>query len=159
MIGEAAEAAFKRLFDVIYKGNVEATRLSFALLRYVHLWDDLVDQDKAIAPMYASQVMLEGLTIIAGSPLWGPDMQAHALQAYYRWYSANTLEAAPDEEQWAKAWMLRASVYDLFIVIAGRVHGVTWAESIAADVHRFYGEQLEEFIKEVKSCQNQQPQQ
>lgn len=156
MIGEEATKSFSALFNTIYKADTEATRLSFALLRYVHLWDDLVDQDKSIEPSYASSVMLEGLTVIAGSPLWGPDMQAHALQAYYRWHSANVLESESDEEGWAKAWMLRASVYDLFIVIAGRLHGISWAEEVAPVVHKTYGEQLQLFIEEMRSCRNQQ---
>ena len=155
MISNEAQNAFTELFACIYKGNKEATRVSFALLRYVHLWDDLIDKDRELTPAEINRVMLEGLTVIAGSYLWGPDMQAHALQAYYRWQSANALESSSAEEGWAKAWMLRASVYDLFIVIAGRLHGVEWATDIAHIVHSTYGEQLNDFIEEVRSCQTQ----
>lgn len=158
MIGTKAEyKAFEELFECIYKGDTQAKRLSFALLEYIHLWDDLYDQDKTIEPEHASIVMLEGLTVIAGSPLWGPDMQAHMLNVFYRWTSANEFERAQrDDNELSKAWMLRAGVYDLFIVIAGRIHGVAWAKEIAPTVHRVYGETREDFLEEMKQCQHQQ---
>jgi hypothetical protein len=158
MIGTQEEyKSFKELFDFIYKGDTQATQLSFALLEYIHLWDDLYDQDTLIEPDHASKVMLHGLTVIAGSPLWGPDMQAHMLNVFYRWTSANEFERAhADDNELSKAWMLRAGVYDLFIVIAGRIHGVDWGASVAPVVHRMYGETREEFLEEMKQCQHQQ---
>ena len=146
--------SFKDLFDNIYKGNQVATRLSFELLDYAHLWDDLIDRDTPVSDESINRVMLSALTSISCSSLWGPHLATIVQSAYFRWHAANNIERnkASTDNDLAKAWMLRAGLYDVFVLIAAKLYGQEWAESVSVKVYGLYGEQLADFIKEIRNA-------
>lgn len=145
---------FEPLFNYIYKGNKQASELAYLLLSIAHTWDDLVDKDKEVNATEANQVFVDCLFTLQTHPIWGIDLQANLLCVYLRWQSANTIEHdnASTDNDLAMAWMLRAGLYDLFILIAAKLYGISWAVEIAAVTHKFYGEQLQDFILEVKNA-------
>lgn len=138
--------SFHGLFENIYKGNKEATKLSFKLLECAHAWDDQYDEDKKIA----DEMLFSMLFDIGGSYLWTPEMAIHFKSVYIRWQAANTLEKA--KESLDKAWYLRASLYDLFVMIAEKLYGMEWAITIAPHVYMTYGETLEDFLEEMHNA-------
>ena len=154
MTGYPYKDSFEELFDLIYKGHEEATRLSFDLLQLAHTWDDLVDGDKEVSGDEANSAFLACLFTVPSSPLWGVDMQANLLNVYLRWQDANSIEQAKDssDDDLAKAWMLRAGLYDLFVLIATKLHGIMWAKEIGPIVRKCYGETLANFIKEIRNA-------
>lgn len=153
-MNEDHTATFDKLFKLIYKDNVEACRLSFALLECVHTWDDLIDKDKPVDDKAINTAFLNALVHIGGSPLWTPDMGAHMLNVYLKWSDANYIEAhyKNDDNELAKAWMLRASCYDLFVLIATKLHGIAWGVQIGPSVRLTYGETLHSFLQEIKNA-------
>ena len=79
-------------------------------------------------------------------------MQANLLNVYLRWQDANSLESdkASTDDDLAKAWMLRAGLYDLFLILAAKLYGLQWAKEVGPVVRRCYGETLADFIKEIR---------
>jgi hypothetical protein len=153
VLTEEQETSFSILFTAIYKGDKHATALSFNILKVLHTWDDLIDKDKPVSEEAINSAFLTALIDIASNPLWTMDMGAHLLGVYLRWSDANKLEQPnASEDDLAKAWMLRAGLYDLFVILASKLHGRTWAEEIGPTVRRFYGEPLAEFILEVQNA-------
>lgn len=143
---------FEELFKHLYKGDKQAMSLAMSLLHVLHTWDDLIDKDSPVSDEDINCAFLFALVDIGGSPLWGPDLAAAMRGVYYRWVAANTIEADKDstDNELAKAWMLRAGFYDLFVLIAAKLLGREWAEHASAEVHKLYGEPLEDFIKEIR---------
>lgn len=147
---------FADLFDSIYRGDKTLCAVAMALIEAAHLWDDLVDGD-SVEPAELNKVLLRVFTVIAPHPLWDKEMSGLFYSVYLRWQEANYFEAdskATDHEL-AQSWMLRAGVFDLFVLLAAKAFGQDWAESIGPVVRRAYGEQLPTFIEEVRSCQTQ----
>ena len=152
MAGYHSKEVFEELFNLIYKGHEEAIRLSFDLLQLAHTWDDLVDGDKEVSGDEANTAFVACMFTIPTSPLWGVDMQANLLNVYLRWQDANSLESdkASTDDDLAKAWMLRAGLYDLFVLIATKLYGLQWAKEVGPVVRKCYGETLADFIKEIR---------
>ena len=151
---EAQLKEFNSLFSHIYKGDEYAVSFSIKLLELIHLWDDLVDKDKAIADADINAAFVFSLTELGSCPLWDIQMAGHMRNVYVRWQVANRIEAtSQDENEVSKAWMLRAGCYDLFVMLAAKLHGLAWAEEIAHIVYASYGEKLTDFISEVRQCQ------
>jgi hypothetical protein len=138
------------MFEHIYKGDAHAARLSTGVLKAIHLWDDLIDRDKPVADSNINEVFLDLFCLVGPSPLWDADMSAHLLNVYTRWQAANVFESAKEEID--KAWMLRAGCYDLFVMLAAKLHGVDWGVEVAPLVYKTYGETLEQFTQEVQNA-------
>lgn len=149
--------SFNKLFSYIYKGNAEACTLAMNIISVLHIWDDLIDKDKSLTDEEINGAFLTALVSIGGSTLWTPDIAANMFNVYLRWHDANVIEKrkqATDNEL-AKAWMLRAGCYDLFVLLAVKLYGLDWGNHIGPIVRDWYGETLEDFIEEVRSCQDQ----
>ena len=138
--------SFTNLFESIYKGNKEACKVAMKLLECAHAWDDQVDDDIPVN----DSVLFSMLFDIGGSYLWTPDMATHFKAVYIKWQTANKLEAA--KVHLDKAWYLRASMYDLFVMLAEKLYGLDWALSIAPSVYSVYGESIEDFLTEVNNA-------
>lgn len=148
-------AAFEPLFTHIYKGDQHAAWLSTAILKVLHTWDDLIDKDKEISDAAINNAFVSSLTDITMSPLWDANMASLLKLVYFKWQAANKIESGAShvtDNDLAKAWMLRASCYDFFILIARKLYGDAWAEEISLNVYNYYGEPLEEFIQEVRDA-------
>lgn len=151
--------AFLPLFQHIYKGNTAAIELSFMLLELAHIWDDLVDGDKPVPAEDVNKAFLYALQVIPTSHLWTPAMHSMLTSVYLRWQAANDIESDPtsDNNELAKAWMLRASLFDLFELLSLQLHGIDWARQNARYLRKYYGETLTDFCAEVTKCRTQQP--
>ena len=143
---------FDPLFNYIYKGNAEAIALSYCLLRIAHAWDDLVDKDKELTNEDINNAFVDALFTLPNNPLWDFRLNSVLYSVYLRWQEANVIEAdkASTDNDLAMAWMLRASLYDLFVIIADKLYGRAWAEYIGVSVRKFYGESLKSYIKEIR---------
>ena len=154
IIPEKERSDWGQLFDYIYQGHEAAKSLSFEILELVHIWDDLYDQDNPASPEDVNKAFFSAIYGLQNNPIWKAcDLNTHMLNVIFRWHDANVLEQSKDEEDWHKAYMLRAGVYDLFVIIAFHLLGQEWARKIGPMVRRFYSETLSDFVEEVKSCQ------
>lgn len=150
---EQHEQAFQQLFERIFKGNEAAMSLAFTLMQFFHIWDDIKDRD--FVKLDTKQVdrnFVAILTSVAANPLWDLHLQGVFLSVYFRWQAANKFESdlLASNNTLAKAWMLRAGCYDLFVMIARKLYGNDWAEEIAPEVYMTYGESFQDFLLEVR---------
>lgn len=154
-LSENHRQAFLPLFEQIYKGNTAAIELSFMLLDVAHTWDDLVDKDKPVSTEDIDKAFLYSLQYIPMHPLWSPAMNVMLTSVFLRWKAANAIEAdqSASDDEISKAWMLRASLFDLFEVLALQLHGIDWAITHSRLIRMYYGENLKDFILEVRKCQ------
>ena len=67
-----------------------------------------------------------------------------------KWIGANKLE--DNREQLHKAYMWRASYYDLILEVVRLVHGFDGAASAAEYVAKLYGETYEDYVKEFENA-------
>lgn len=150
------EQAFEELFAYIYKEDREATRLSMLLLKIAHDWDDLIDGEP-LQRKDVNRLLLNCIFNVQQSPYWIPmGLNHHILNVFLRWRDSDTIERGDfTDEDLNKCFMLRAGIYDLFVIIAFYLHGEEWADEIGPVVRRFYGEKLTEY-KEEMTCQIQQ---
>lgn len=146
--------SFGQLFNVIYKGDPYATDLSFKLLNLAHVWDDLIDKDSPVGDEDINGVFLDTV-MLQDNPLWVRcGMHHHVLNVYLRWHDSDKMERDPasTHDDLIKCYMLRAGVYDIFVVLAFHLHGREWASEVGPMVRKFYGETPEEFIKEMRDA-------
>ena len=150
------KAAFLPLFEQIYKNDTAAIELSFMLLDVSQVWDDLVDKDKHVTTEAIDTAFLYSLQVIPMHKYWSPAMHSMLSSVYLRWHAANEIEAdsLATKDEIAKAWMLRAGLFDLFEMLCLQLHGMVWAKANARLIRQFYGETLTNFTKEVLSCRN-----
>lgn len=146
--------SFDKLFNYIYKGDEIATKLSKDLLTLVHTWDDLIDKDKPVEDNEINRAFIIAIFDLGSNPYFTEAIKANFYNVYLRWNDANDIEAdeKATDNQLAMAWMLRAGLYDLFVLIAGQLYGRQWAEEIGVLVRNYYGEPLEGFIEEVRNA-------
>lgn len=143
--------ALHQLFDIIYKGNKEAATLSWLLWDIAQVWDDLVDGEH-VSKTDINRAFVGSLVTVQMNPLWGPDIASAVLNTYLQWSDANAIESdtTSTDEDLAKAWMLRAGIYDIFVMLAAKLYGLDWAVEVGPLVRKTYGEGLEDFITEVR---------
>ena len=151
IISEEERQAFAELFGYIYKDNEEAAKLSFEILDTLHIWDDLYDKDKEVSPETVNYAFFNAMYKLQKNVIWQHcNLGEHMLNVILRWQDANVLEREQEtEDDLHKAYMLRAGLYDLFVIIAYHLHGMAWAATIGPDVRRFYCETLKDFKEEM----------
>ena len=143
--------SLNQLFAHIYKGNEQAITLSHQLWDVAQTLDDFYDDDPVSKPdvyKFALNTMFNipncQLAIAVG-------LNHHLLGVFLRWVDANTIEQDENrtKEDLIKAYMLRAGIYDIFVIIAYYLHGADWAFEIGPIVRRYYGEIFSEYESEI----------
>lgn len=149
------KAAFDKLFSYIYKENKEAADLSHKIMEICHTWDDLVDGDRPVPPEAVNSAFRGAFFDLQQSAIWvNCGIAHHVLNCYLRWRDANTIEGSDKkiDSDLHKTYMLRAGVYDIFVIIAYYLYGDGWAEQIGPVVRKFYGETLDDYLREIKNA-------
>lgn len=146
--------SFNLLFNYIYKGNSDAIFISLELLKIAHTWDDIIDGDSYDA-RDVNKAFVSCIFTIQNSPLWfSCGLNHHVLNCFLRWRDANTIEGdkLSTKSDLLKCYMLRAGLYDIFVIIAYHLFGDEWAEEIGPKVRKYYGETPNEFLEEFKNA-------
>lgn len=135
------------LFPVWFCGDEGAGHFAATLWTVIQEWDDL--HDEGHTPNHNAL-----LSWLAFGKEYTPYFAENArilrpvmLQAYLSWRAANVLErGSPDDL--AKAYMLRASFYQVLHVMAWIAGGDDHAAAVGPDIYRAYGETLADLQKE-----------
>ncbi len=146
--------SFELLFGEIYQGNVAACAVSMKLVKIANTWDDLIDRDP-VTNDEINKCFVASIFEVQNSPLWFQcGLNHHVLNCYLRWRDANTIEGSIDstDNDLHKCYMLRAGIYDIFVIIAFHLFGDEWAKNIGPVVRRFYSETLNDYIEEMKNA-------
>lgn len=147
--------AMNALFEEIYLGDKNAIRLSLDFWDVCQAWDDLVDGGN-ISTDAINDAFLKCLLYIPTNPISVsmPELPYHIYNVFLRWRDSDAIErGSPTSEDLNKSYMLRAGVYDLFILIAAKLYGDKHAKNIGVKVRKYYGETLESYKLEILSCQ------
>ena len=145
--------AFSDLFGLIYKDNEDAISISFKLLETAHTWDDLIDGDEVKPNAINSAFIALGFELQQYEIWHSAGLAHHLLNCYLRWRDATNIERGDHtDSDLHKCYMLRAGLYDLFVIIAYHLYGDEWACDVGPIVRKFYGETLEEYMGEMKNA-------
>lgn len=149
------KSAFNDLFKVIYKDDEDAIRISLLLVEVADIWDDLVDRDKDVPSSLIDKAFVSALFELQRYPLWfNAGLQHHVLNVYLRWRDATAIETDSNatDDDLNKCYMLRAGLYDIFVVIAYHLFGDDYAREVGPVVRRFYGETLKDYKEEMRNA-------
>jgi hypothetical protein len=145
-------ATFEELFKHIFLGRLDAIRLATIYVCAFHIWDDFIDEDP-IAKETVNDLFKALLLELPTNQLYVSNLvilRPIIFSIYTQWHTANTFER--NKEQLEKAYMLRAGMYQLFVILAELVGGTDWAEEVSPLIFSTYGEDLAEFMQEVKNA-------
>lgn len=140
---EQDQIAFTRAFDRWFKGNTSAMRFCADMVEIAHVWDDLVDCDKPVSAVTADAAFRKLLLEVPANDFYRANfnfLHPVMVMVWAQWSAANAMETHPFKNDMAKAYMLRASLYQLFHACAVICGGLDWAAEIGPEVYRLYGE-------------------
>lgn len=143
---------FEGLFDIIYKGNAEAKDLSLKLISMAATLDTLIDKDRPVKDTEIYDFANRALFELPVNRMWQQfGLHGHLLNAFLKWRDSNSIESDNKRtlDDLRKTYMLRAGIYDIFVVIAYYLYGDEWASEIGPIVRRSYGESFDEYIREI----------
>lgn len=142
---------FFTAFHEFYKGNQNAINLSLMLLEVAHTWDDLIDGDE-VDKDSINRAFRYLIYDIPMNPVYKsiPGINDHMLNIYLRWRDATKMESEPNPDL-EKTYMLRAGIYDMFLLIAYHLFGDEWAQEIGPKVRKLYGETLDSLKEEFNA--------
>lgn len=149
---EDIKQAMISFFDNVYQSNQAAVMLSVTLFDISQAWDDLIDGD-SISTDEINQCFLNCLFILPTNPIVQamPELPHHIYNVFLRWRDATWIERnEPSEDNLNKCYMLRAGLYDIFVLIAAKLYGDDYARQVGPAIRKFYGETLSEYKKEFK---------
>ena len=133
-----------------------AVQFCVQLLELIHVWDDLIDRDHEVDAVTINRTMLTALIDLPLNPFYHRHIQTLApllLNASLQWQDANSMEG-PDapESDLNMAWMLRASVYQIFAFCAFLLGGMDYAREVGPTIRRMYGESLQQYREEMHNA-------
>lgn len=140
---EADQVSFTQAFDRWLKGNQSAMRFCADMVEVAHVWDDLVDCDKPVSSAKADAVFRKMILEIPANDFYRANfnfLHPVLVMIWAQWDAANSMETHPFKNDLEKAYMLRASLYQLFHACAVLCGGLDWAAEIGPEVYRLYGE-------------------
>lgn len=146
---------FRDHFSVWFQNNEAAVLFCLDMVRAIHLWDDLIDKDKEIKDEEVNRVFTFLMVDMPLNPFFvlnqrdiAPMMQSIIL----KWHTANVFEEEKEDNDIEKAYMLRAELYQLFVLCATLVGGRDWGREMSVYIWRLYGESVKELKKELENA-------
>lgn len=133
-----------------FHGDQAAMALANQLWDACQKWDDLEDEGRCDG-------MNGLLSWLAFGKEYQPFFAAHShilrpalLSMYLQWRAANVLERG-DRVDVAKAYMLRAALYQVWHLMAWICGGDDWAAQVGPEIYRTYGETPDELWSEFNA--------
>jgi SAM-dependent methyltransferase len=136
------------------QGNEDALAFCSQLHALLHIWDDLVDGDKAVGQAQLNEAFRSALVQLPLNPFF----QAHAKTlvpvidaGILAWEVSNVFERGLNRERWRKAHMLRVQIGAVFVMCAELVGGRPWALHVAPAMYDLIqGDTLSDYMDELE---------
>jgi len=138
------------LFSAWFQGDRNAVKLAGDVLSVLHLWDDIVDGD---AVSDVNNIFRKAIYDIPRNPVFQANLGEFTSALKFvvdQWEVANTFEAAKIELD--KSYMLRAQVFQIFVLISEVVGGHEWKQKVAPEIWKAYGEDLPAYKEEMNNA-------
>jgi hypothetical protein len=128
-------AIYERLGELL--GDDHAVTFLRDLAFVVHIWDDLVDGDKAVTPQQVTSAFTKAIVGFGSNPFFirhssqlAPVLHAGILN----WQGANQLEAIGTPHALQVSHVVRCGVGDVAVLAAALLHGDAYAAKVAAEL-------------------------
>lgn len=104
----------------LFDGNEDAARLMVDLSRWAHLYDDLIDGDKAVSQTDIHDLMWRLLFSLPENPLYRQHqdlIRPVIATGIMNWRAANSIESCGTEEELRIAHVIRYSIADVALIV------------------------------------------
>jgi len=143
---------FKENLHYWLQGNSAAVVFCLDMIKAIHLWDDLIDKDTEIEDEDINDVFTFLMVDMPMNPFYvlnQRDLAPMMNTIILKWHTANVFEKEKEVNDVDKAYMLRAELYQLFVLCATLIGGRTWGRDMSVNIWRLYGESVDELKKET----------
>jgi DNA-binding FadR family transcriptional regulator len=147
----------EKIFKVIFKGNQAAVELAGYFGEVYQIWDDLVDQDRAVTAEEINRAFFLSLVEIPQNSFYRE--HSHYLlpivnNSIHGWLDANQFETSKGTHERAVAYVLRDKVNDLMIMMAYLIGGYDWSKKASILIRKkVYDEPFEDYCKSLDEGQ------
>jgi hypothetical protein len=114
--------------------------------------DDWRDND-TVDPAEKEKVIYQVMVAMPSNPFfqtYSNELLPLMSNLVLKWIAANKLEK--NKEELNKAYMWRASYYDLVLEVVRLVHGYANAAMVSDYIAKMYGESFEDYVKEFQNA-------
>lgn len=121
------------------RGNEDAADFLDLIVRILHLWDDLIDQDKEVSADAINRSFWAMLITLPRNRFYMQnfgELNTILAVAIQNWHAANEMEASPDDLDKEIAFITRSSYIDVVIHVATICGGAEWGRKMAIEVRR-----------------------
>jgi len=146
---------FKENLNYWLIGNSNAIVFCLDMIKAIHLWDDLIDKDNELKDEEINDVFTFLMVDMPMNPFYAVNQREIApmmQNIILKWHTANVFEKEKEVNDVDKAYMLRAELYQLFVLCATLIGGREWGREMSIHIWRLYGESVKELKKEVKDA-------
>ena len=146
---------FKENLNYWLIGNSNAIVFCLDMIKAIHLWDDLIDKDNELKDEEINDVFTFLMVDMPMNPFYAVNHREIAPMMntiILKWHTANVFEKEKEVNDVDKAYMLRAELYQLFVLCATLIGGREWGREMSIHIWRLYGESVKELKKEVKDA-------
>jgi hypothetical protein len=146
------------LFNEFLRGNIEAVQFVVRVFRALHIWDDLIDRDKALTDDEINSVFWDLLVVLPTDPFYIRNialLNSTLVNAIINWHIANKLEREGDEKDKSVAFVLRGAYIDILSAAAFIVGGMQWVQEVGPAIRRWAHEETfdEYMVNLAKECE------
>jgi hypothetical protein len=146
------------LFNEFLLGNAEAIQFVVRVFRALHVWDDLIDRDKALTDDEINSVFWDLLVVLPTDPFYVRNialLNSTLVNAIINWHIANKLEREGDEKDKSVAFILRGAYIDILSAAAFVVGGMQWVQEVGPAIRRWAHEETfdEYMVNLAKECE------
>lgn len=146
------------LFGEFLLNNSEAIQFVVRVFRALHVWDDLIDRDKALTDDEINSVFWDLLIVLPTDPFYVRNialLNSTLVNAIINWHIANRLEREGDEKDKSVAFILRGAYIDILSAAAFVVGGMRWVQEIGPAIRRWaHEETFDEYMVNLsKECE------
>jgi len=146
------------LFGEFLLNNVEAIQFVVRVFRALHVWDDLIDRDKALTDDEINSVFWDLLVVLPTDPFYVRNialLNSTLVNAIINWHIANKLEREGDEKDKSVAFVLRGAYIDILSAAAFVVGGMQWVQEVGPAIRRWAHEETfdEYMVNLAKECE------
>ena len=143
---------FKENLNYWLIGNSNAIVFCLDMIKAIHLWDDLIDKDNELKDEEINDVFTFLMVDMPMNPFYAVNQRDIAPMMntiILKWHTANVFEKEKEVNDVDKAYMLRAELYQLFVLCATLIGGREWGRDMSVSIWRSYIESAKELKKEV----------
>jgi hypothetical protein len=146
------------LFNEFLLGNADAVQFIVRVFRALHVWDDLIDRDKALTDDEINSVFWDLLVVLPTDPFYVRNialLSSTLVNAIINWHAANKLEREGDAKDKSIAFILRGAYIDLLSASAFIVGGMRWAQEVSPAIRRWAHEETfdQYMVNLAKECE------